>query len=35
VTPEKIEQFDLLIQDHRSIRKLADAWNKEAPPKRG
>jgi hypothetical protein len=24
VTPEKIEQFDLLIQDHRSIRKLAD-----------
>jgi hypothetical protein len=24
VTPEKIEQFDLLIQDHRSTRKLAD-----------
>jgi hypothetical protein len=25
VTPEKLEQFELLIQDHRSIRKLADA----------
>jgi hypothetical protein len=24
VTPDKIEQFNLLIQDHRSIRKLAD-----------
>jgi len=24
MTPEKIEQFDLLIQDQRSIRKLAD-----------
>jgi hypothetical protein len=24
VTPEKLEQFELLLQDHRSIRKLAD-----------
>lgn len=24
VTPEKLEQFELLIQDHRSIRRLAD-----------
>jgi len=24
VTPEKIEQFEMLLQDHRSIRKLAD-----------
>jgi hypothetical protein len=24
VTPEKIEQFELLIQDHRSMRRLAD-----------
>ena len=24
VTPEKMEQFELLIQDHRSIRRLAD-----------
>jgi hypothetical protein len=24
VTPEKLEQFELLIQDHRGIRKLAD-----------
>jgi hypothetical protein len=24
VTPEKLEQFELLIQDHRSIQRLAD-----------
>ena len=24
VTPDKIEQFELLLQDHRSVRKLAD-----------
>jgi hypothetical protein len=24
VTPDKLEQFELLIQDHRSIRRLAD-----------
>jgi len=24
VTPEKIEQFQLLLQDHRSVRRLAD-----------
>ena len=24
VTPEKIDQFELLLQDHRSVRKLAD-----------
>jgi hypothetical protein len=24
ITPEKIEQFELLLQDHRSVRKLAD-----------